>query len=371
MGFYEEYKKLKNIPFEEFFQNCNQGMVKRVLEKDQLDERDFLILLSPIAKEFLKEMSEKTRQLTTQQFGHQIQLFTPMYLADYCVNHCAYCSFSIIHGFERKKLSMQEIEEEANQIAKTGIKQILILTGESRIETPVSYIKESVQVLKKHFSSIAIEIYPLNTEEYQELVEAGVEGLTIYQEVYNEDIYKEIHIKGPKRNYLYRLDVPERGCIAGMRSVNIGALLGMDDWRKESFFTGAHANYLQNKYPLVNISISPPRLRPHLGSFQPKSVVSDEDLIQIVLALRLYQPKLGLTLSTREGSELRDRMVHLGITKMSAGVSTEVGGYSQQNEEKGVQQFQISDERTAEELIDRLVNQGYQPILDKNALVKV
>jgi 2-iminoacetate synthase len=213
---------------------------------------------------------------------------------------------------------------------------------------------------KKYFTSISIEVYPLEKEEYGELVEAGVDGLTLYQEVYDEDVYHEVHLSGPKKNYLYRLDAPERACMAGIRSVNIGALLGLNQWKTEAFFTGLHADYLQSKYPETEISVSLPRLRPHAGSFQPKSIVSDRDLVQIMLALRLFLPRAGITVSTRERSQFRDNLIGLGVTKMSAGSSTEVGGHSDENKSTG--QFSISDTRSVEEMREIIYQKGYQPV---------
>jgi 2-iminoacetate synthase len=240
-----------------------------------------------------------------------------------------------------------------------GIKDLVVLTGESRKHSPVSYIKDSIEILTEYFSSIAIEVYPMETEEYRELVDAGVDGLTIYQETYNEQIYDQVHITGPKKDYRFRLDAPERGCQAGMRRINIGPLLGLDDWRKESFFAGLHANYLQNKYLDTEISLSLPRLRPHMGSFEPNSIVDDPALVQIILAYRLFLPRLGISLSTRESDKLRDNLLPLGITKMSAESSTAVGGYA---ENRGVNQFDISDDRTVAEVKELLLARGYQPV---------
>jgi 2-iminoacetate synthase len=359
MTYYEEYTKLHQLSFDDFWKSVAPGDVAAAIDKDRLSRQDFLILLSPAAREFMDDMMRKAHRLTVQHFGNSMQLFTPLYLSDYCVNHCAYCSFSFVNQFPRKKLSLAQIKEEGETIARNGIRQILILTGESRIQTPIDYIESAVKSLKKIFSRVAIEINPLDTDDYRRLVKAGVDGLCVYQEVYNEELYKQVHIKGPKRDYLYRINAPERGCQAGMRSVNIGALLGLDDWRKEAYFAGMHAFYLMNRYPSVEVSLSIPRLRPHIGDFQPRSHVTDPDLMQILLAYRLFLPEAGLTLSTRERAEFRNRLIRLGVTKMSAGVSTKVGGYSQKQD--GISQFEISDERSVGEIYDYLCRNGYQP----------
>ncbi len=360
MSFYNNYTLLKQNSIDEIWQSTTLQDVKDTLCKETLTDHDFLILLSPVAQDCLQEMADKAHRVTQEQFNKRIELFTPMYIADYCVNHCSYCSFSVVNSFDRKKLTLDQIEEEAREIAKTGIRSILILTGESPVHTPVSYIKASVEVLKKYFTSIFIEVNPLETDEYSELVQAGVDGLTIYQEVYNENKYKEIHLKGPKRIYKHRLDAPERGCQAGMKNVTIGALLGLADWRKEVYFTGMHAHYLMQQYPDVSISLSFPRIRPHVGQFQTDFSVEDQDLMQAIFAYRLFQPQSGITLSTRESAELRNQLMQYGITKMSAGVSTEVGGYS--HEEKGTKQFEISDERSVQEIADMIIENGYKPI---------
>lgn len=360
MGFYDVYASYHDFDFDMFFRNVSVRDVFAALAKERLNEQDFLTLLSPLAGDYLEEMAQKANRLTIRNFGKVILLFTPLYLADYCVNQCAYCSFNAKNDFPRKKLTMEELEEEAAEIAKTELREILILTGESRRHTPVAYIKDCVRILKKYFSSISVEIYPLDAQEYRELVAAGVDGLTIYQEVYNRQVYDEIHLRGPKKNYHYRLDAPERGCMAGMRRVTIGALLGLDDWRREAFFTGLHGNYLQNKYWDVEIGISLPRLRPHLGDFRPKTPVDDRSFVQILLAVRLYLPRAGITISTRERAEFRDHILRLGVTKMSAGSSTQVGGHARSWGE--AEQFAISDHRGVKEMKEMLLNNGYQPV---------
>jgi len=359
MSFYEELKKYNNFNFKLFFDQVTDASIKKVISKNRLTEEDYLTLLSPKAEKYLEDMAQKAHRLTIQHFGRVIFLYTPMYLANYCVNQCVYCGFKVHNNLERKKLTPAEVECEAKIIAGTGLKHILILTGESRLKSPVSYIKECVEILKKHFTSISIEIYPLEENEYAELVSAGVDGITIYQEVYNEEDYAELHPAGPKRNYRFRLEAPERACRAGMRTVNVGALLGLTQWRTEAFFTGLHADYLQKTFPDVEVSISPPRMRPQLGGFSPRVEVSDKNLVQYILAFRLFMPRGGITISTRERAELRNRLVRLGVTKMSAGSCTAVGGRS--NPESACQ-FEISDERSVREIAEMLYAQGYQPI---------
>lgn len=361
MSFYTKLKDINTLPFEEIFQDITNRDVEKNLKKDRLSEQDFMTLLSPAAENYLEEMAQKAHQLTTQHFGKTMQLFLPLYLSDYCVNTCKYCSFSVDNDFPRRRLSMEEIDQEAKIIADMGIKHIILLSGESRIHSSIDYLKQSLKVLKKHFSSIGLEIQPLDTEEYHELVDHGIDGLTVYQEVYNEQIYSAIHTKGPKRDFKYRLDTPERGAKAGMRSVNIAALLGLDEWRKESFITGLHAAYLQDNYLETEVGVSFPRIRPNAGDFQPKVDVTDKNLVQALLASRLYLPSSGITISTRETPEFRDHLIPLGVTKMSAASSTVVGGYTDPDITQS--QFEISDERSVKEIKELLLNKGYQPVM--------
>lgn len=359
MSFYEEMQRCRAFDFDEVFTRIAGAEIKNIIGKNRLHEQDYLALLAPNAENYLEEMAQRAHRLTVQHFGRVVFLFTPLYLANYCVNHCVYCGFQVSNTLERKKLTRAEVEKEAEIIAASGLKHILILTGESRKESPVSYIRDCVEVLKHYFTSISIEIYPLEEHEYAELIDAGVDGLTIYQEVYDEDIYARMHPAGPKRNYRFRIEAPERACRVGMRTVNIGTLLGLHQWRTEAFFTGLHADYLQNMFPEVEVSISLPRMRPHLGGFQPRVEVSDKNLVQYMLAFRLFMPRGGITISTRERAELRDHLVKLGATKMSAGSCTAVGGRS---EYYSTGQFKISDERNVSEMAAMLYSQGYQPV---------
>ncbi len=360
MSFYDTYQKYKTFDFNSFINNVTDDEVTRVINKEGLNEFDFLTLISPKAQNHLEYMARKSQQLTLQHFGKVIFLFTPLYLSNFCVNHCVYCGFNTNNEIVRKKLTLEEVECEAKAISEMGHRHLLILTGESRQQSPVSYMKECTEILKKYFSSISIEVYPMETDEYRQLVKSGIDGITMFQEVYNEDSYGIFHPKGPKHNYRYRLDAPERACMASMRTVGIGALLGLENIVSEAFFTGLHANYLQNKYPDTEISVSLPRMRPHVGQFQPEYEVSDRFLVQVMLALRLYMPRTGITVSTRESAEFRDNLIGLGVTKISAGSSTEVGGYAEKGKTEG--QFDISDDRNVDEIKEMLYKKGYQPV---------
>ena len=360
MSFYAEIQSLQNQDYAGLLAQATPSQARIALAKTSLTASDFLTLLSPAAAFQLEEMAQAAHQLTIKHFGRTIQLYTPLYLANYCINHCVYCGFNADNQIPRRQLTLAEVELEAQAIALTGLKHLLILTGESRQHSSVSYIKECLAILRRYFSSITIEIYPLEQDEYVELIEAGVDGLTIYQEVYDAEVYLRLHPAGPKRNYRFRLETPERAGKAGIRTINIGALLGLKQWRSEVFLTGLHAAYLQKRFPEADISISLPRMRPQYGDYRPESPVTDQDLVQSLVALRLFLPRCGITISTREDARLRDHLVNLGVTKMSAGSSTVIGGHT--DNVNGIGQFEISDRRSVNEMCRALTGLGYKPV---------
>ncbi len=339
--------------------------VERALAGEEPSPLDFWALLSPAAENYLERAAETAQEITLRHFGRTIQLYAPIYVSDYCDNQCLYCSFNARNRGPRKKLSLEEVEREAAFMAEAGLRQILLLTGESKKESPLDYLRECVRILRRHFSSIAIEVYPLAVEDYQSLIASGVDGLTVYQETYDEEIYKSVHPAGPKRNFRFRLETPERGAQAGMRQVNIGALLGLADWRREVFALGMHARYLQDRFPDVEIGASVPRLRPHAGAFQSMCAVTDRNMVQIILALRLFMPRLSIALSTRETSRFRDHLIPLGVTRMSAGSATSVGGYTTPAAEgNALSQFEIADHRSIPEVMAVIRQKGYEPVFN-------
>jgi 2-iminoacetate synthase len=345
------------------FNKITKEDVVRAMVNTRMGADDLMALLSPCAEDFLETMARSAHDLTTQHFGRTMLLFTPMYLSNHCVNQCAYCGFNVKNDIPRKKLSIEETKKEAVYLASKGFKHILILTGESRSHSSVGYISERVDVLKKYFSSVSIEVYPLEETEYSTLISDGVDGMVLFQETYDEEVYDRVHIAGPKKDYRFRLDAPERAAKAGMRTVNIGALLGLNDWRADAYLVGLHAKYLQDKYPECEISISVPRIREHAGKFNSTIPVSDKNLVQMILALRNFLPRVGLTLSTRESAMLRDHLIPLGITKMSAESDTSVGGHTVNGSEQTSGQFEISDKRGLDEIKKGLLLKGYQPIM--------
>ncbi len=339
--------------------------VKIALEKEILTPRDFQSLLSPVAEKFLEEIAQRARIETRKHFGNSIYMFTPLYISNYCENYCVYCGFNSHNKINRSKLNMEQIEKELKVISKTGLKEVLILTGESRKHSNIEYIGEACKLATKYFNVVGVEIYPLNVDEYSYLNSCGVDYVTVFQETYNSDKYETVHLAGHKRIFPYRLNAQERALMGGMRGVGFAALLGLDDFRKDAFATGYHAYLLQQKYPHAEIAISCPRLRPIINNekINPKDV-HETQLLQIICAYRIFLPFSNITISTRESAKFRDNVIKIAATKISAGVSTGIGSHSDEVEEsRGDEQFEISDIRTVDEVFYSIKNKGLQPVM--------
>ncbi len=340
--------------------DISPAKVETAIAKENLTHDDLRALLSPQALPYLEDMAVKASELTRRHFGYAMLLYTPLYLANYCENKCVYCGFNCSNAISRTKLTLDEVEAEARAISAQGFSHIIILTGESQSATPVSYIADCTRVLSKYFHSISLEVYPMEENDYRAIIQAGADSLTVYQEVYDEAQYRRLHLSGPKADYHYRLKTPETGCKAGFHAVNIGALLGLGEWRAEGYYTALHAQYLMRNYPEVDISVSFPRMQPHEGGYPPPYPVNDTALVQLMLATRLFLPNVGITISTREKASFRDNILPLGVTKLSAGSVTEVGGHAVSRE--GTGQFDIADERSAAEVCESLRSKGFWPV---------
>jgi len=344
--------------------------VRKSLAAERVTERDFLVLLSPAAEGFLEPMARRAQDETIRYFGRTIQLFTPLYLANFCTNRCVYCGFNTNRTIPRQMLSLEDVEAEAKAIAATGLRKILALTGDAPAKTGPRYLADCIEILAKYFPSVAIEVPSMTVEEYVLVVAAGADSMTMFQETYNEVLYERLHPAGPKRDFAFRLDAPHRAIMGGMRSVNLGALLGLDDWRRDMFYTGLHTAFLQERYPEQEVSVSLPRMRPCGEKPTTReerefsiSPVSDRHFVQALLAFRCFMPQAGITLSTREPATLRDRLIPLGVTRVSAGVCTAVGGHvAAEDAEEREPQFEISDPRSVDEMVETLKMLGYQPI---------
>lgn len=360
MGFVDVMDAFRELAMSGTIREWHRTDVIRALGKDRLQPEDLLALLSPIAGTMLEDLARRAAEITLRRFGRTVQLFTPLYVSDHCANRCLYCGFNAAQAGERRQLSLDEVRTEAKAVAATGLKQILLLTGDARAKATLDYLEDCLAVLREYFPSLILEIYALTAQEYARLIAAGAEGLTIYQETYDRRLYARLHPSGPKSDYGFRLDAPERACRAGMRWVGIGALYGLGDWRTDAFWAALHARWLQDRFPGAEIGLSLPRMRPHAGAWQPEHPVSDRELTQILLAQRLFLPQAAMTLSTRESSRLRENLLPLGVTRLSAGVSTSVGGHGAV--QAGTPQFEVADRRSVAEIAAALRKKGFQPI---------
>jgi 2-iminoacetate synthase len=378
-----------------------QGLVKRSLStsasafgesmvKSQLSLTDFAHLISPAGGESLESLCRRSQAVTQQRFGKVIRLFAPLYLSNECINNCKYCGFSRDNAILRVTLSVEEVVREARALKEQGFRNILLVAGEHPKFVSNGYMAECVRVLHEEIPSISLEVGPMETEEYRPIVEAGADGLVVYQETYDREIYNDMHTAGPKRNFDWRLETPERAYAAGFRRLGIGALYGLSDWRMEAISVAAHAHYLLRTCWKSQVTISLPRLRPCAGEFQPLTHLSDRELVQLVCAFRLFLPDVGLVLSTRETPKLRDGLIPLGVTLISAGSHTEPGGYTGAGKDKihhtergrivelaagasewspmanratnATGQFDIADERSPQEVAQLIRRLGYEPV---------
>ena len=337
--------------------------VRRALLHTNKTPEDFGALLSPAAMPFLEEIAQQAQQETRKHFGNSIYMFTPIYIANYCENYCIYCGFNCHNKIRRAKLNADEIEREMQEIAKTGLQEILILTGESPKMSDIHYIGEACKIARKNFKVIGLEIYPTNSEDYAYLHECGADYVTVFQETYNSDKYETLHLAGNKRIFPYRINAQERALKGGMRGVGFAALLGLDDFRRDAFATGMHAYFMQRKYPQAEIAFSCPRLRPIINNDKINPMdVHEAQLLQVVCAYRLFMPFSSITVSTRECERVRNSLIKIAATKISAGVNVGIGGHS--GEEKGDEQFEIDDTRSVDEVYQAIIDEGLQPVMN-------
>ena len=366
--------------------------VRAALSKDNCGIEDLKALLSPAAAPFLEEMARRARSETGRHFGNTVYIFTPLYIANYCENYCVYCGFNCYNHIRRMKLSPERIEEEMKVIAASGMEEILILTGESRGQSPVEYIGEAVKCARKYFRMVGLEIYPVNVDEYRYLHGCGADYVTVFQETYDVEKYAELHLLGHKRVWPYRFDSQERALMGGMRGVAFSALLGLSDFRKDALATALHAYFLQRKYPGAEMSLSCPRLRPIINNDKINPLdVHEKELCQILCAYRIFLPYVGITVSSRESAEFRNGIVKIAATKVSAGVSTGIGDHESkyggrdkdggrnrgndggsesggsgggQDSESGDEQFEINDGRSLNGMYKDIEDEGLQPVLN-------
>jgi len=360
MGFKETYDLQNWDDAKSSIYDKTSQDVESALASNRRTLEDFKALISPTAAPYLEQMAQLSHQLTQKRFGKTIQLFVPMYLSNECNNICTYCGFSFDHRIKRKTLTDDEILREITEIKKQGFNHILLVTGEANHTVHVDYFKKAIEIIKPHFANISIEVQPLEQKEYEELNTAGMYAVLVYQETYNKARYGEYHPKGKKSNFYYRLDTPDRIGAAGVHKIGLGALLGLDDWRTDSFFCALHLDYLQKRYWQTKYSISFPRIRPAEGVTVPEGVISDKELVQLICAYRLFNEDVELSISTRESEQFRNHIIKLGVTSMSAGSKTNPGGYTVDPE--SLEQFEISDERSALQIAELISSNEYEPV---------
>jgi 2-iminoacetate synthase len=383
--------EFRSLPVEQLVQRslgASREAVRGSMLKSRLTLEDFGNLISPAAGGCLEELSQRSQEVTQQRFGKVMRLFAPLYLSNECINNCKYCGFSRDNPILRVTLTVEEVRREARALLAQGFRNLLLVSGEHPKFVSNGYLAECVQALHEEVPSLSLEIGPMETDDYVPLVQAGAEGLVVYQETYNRAIYAEVHTAGPKRDFEWRLETPERAYAAGFRRLGIGALYGLGDWRLEALSLAAHADYLLRKCWKAQLTISLPRLRPCAGEFEPPTQIKDRELAQLVCAFRLMFPDAGLVLSTREPAKLRDGLIPIGITMLSAGSHTEPGGYtgagrtsvhhtqrgrivelgasewadSENGTTSATGQFEIADERAPHEVAELIRRLGYEPV---------
>jgi 2-iminoacetate synthase len=321
---------------------------------------DFMALISPAAASYLEPMAQLSRRLTQQRFGKTIQMYVPMYLSNECNNICTYCGFSLDNKVRRRTLTPAEILQEAEAIKSMGYGHVLLVTGEASHTVHIPYFKNALSLLRPHFANISMEVQPLDEEDYRELITNGLHTVLVYQETYHREDYKKHHPKGKKSNFQYRLETPDRLGRAGVHKIGLGVLIGLEDWRTDSFFTALHLQYLERTYWQTKYSISFPRLRPFSGGLEPKVEMKDKELVQLICAWRIFNQEVELSLSTRELPHFRDHVIQLGITSISAGSKTNPGGYVVEPE--SLEQFEIADHRSPAEMASVIASKGYEPV---------
>ncbi|WP_394131768.1 2-iminoacetate synthase ThiH [Shewanella maritima] len=360
MQYSQEFSKLDSVKLGMTLYSSSQSQVLEAIENAESNLSALSVLLSPAAEPFIELMAQASNVLTRQRFGQNINMYLPMYLSNLCANECDYCGFTMSNKIRRKTLSIEEITSEINVIKAKGYDNILLVSGEHETKVGFDYFKSVMPIIKDNFSHVSLEVQPLKQDEYQQLTALGLDAVMIYQETYQQQTYTKHHTRGKKQDFGYRLNTPDRVAAAGVDKIGLGVLLGLDDWRQDALMLGHHLDYLQNKYWRTKYSLSLPRLRPCVGGITPKTVISDLGLVQMICAFRLFNPQLEISLSTRESASLRDNLLPLGITNMSAESSTQPGGYSQADTE--LDQFEIDDNRTTLQVVDAIRHRGFNPV---------
>ncbi len=366
-------RRNENKTFSEVFDQYNWEEVKESIysktvvdvekalsKKTGRNLEDFKALISPAAAPYLEQMAQESHLITRKRFGKTMQMYLPMYLSKECENICTYCGFSANNKIKRTTLTDSQILREVAKIKELGYDHILLVTGEANRTVGVEYLANAIRLIREHFANITVEVQPLRQREYEQLIEEGLSAVLVYQETYHKEEYRTHHVKGKKSKFYHRLETPDRLGEAGIYKIGLGALLGLEDWRVDSFFTALHLRYLEKKFWKTKYSISFPRIRPAEGIVEPKVIVTDRDLVQLICAYRILDEEVELSISTREKPSFRNHIVQLGITSMSAESKTNPGGY--EVEEESLEQFETSDERSTKEIVEMLQQQGIEAV---------
>lgn len=367
MTFYDEIQKYKWDEVKATIYGTTAEQAERAVAKSEagvrLEMSDFAAIISPEGEKLLERIVSQSAITTRRRFGHTMQVYVPLYLANYCSNNCVYCGFSARNNIKRSVLTEEQIERECVAIKKHPFQHILLVTGESSHYSGVEYLGKAINQIKRHFEQVSIEVQPMDTKDYVYLMEKGLYSVAVYQETYNESRYSAYHLKGKKADYRYRLETPDRIGEAGAYKISIGALLGLEDWRTEAFFVALHMRYLEAKFWKSKLSISFPRLRPCAGEgFQPNSIVNERDLLLMMTSYRLMSEDVEISLSTRESPYFRDHVLKLGVTTISAGSKTTPGGYADYEATKELEQFEVNDDRSVDEIVEKVKSIGMEPV---------
>ena len=358
--FISQYNSISADLIREKIYSRSEQDVENALVRKKRSLDDFIAMISPAAMPYLEEMARLSHLATKRRFGKTIQMYNPLYLSNECSNCCTYCGFNHTNKIERLTLNEDQILNEALALKNLGYEHILLVTGESDKKAGFKYLKRALEIVKPHFSLVSMEVQPLSEDEYRELVSIGLNTVYIYQETYQKQPYQLYHPAGKKADFLWRLETPDRLGRAGAYKIGLGVLLGLEDWRIESFYLASHISWLEKNYWKSKYSVSFPRLRPAKGVIEPKYPVSDKELVQLICAYRLFNEELELSISTRESEKFRNNIIKLGITSMSAGSKTNPGGYTLNN--NSLEQFHIADERSPDEIAAMIKSQGYEVV---------
>ncbi|MEW5692319.1 MAG: 2-iminoacetate synthase ThiH [Candidatus Hydrogenedentota bacterium] len=361
MSFYNELETI-NIKRElNKIKDLKKEDIQSILQDGVQSLTDFLYLISENAISYLEAMAQASQKITIKRFGKTISLYAPLYLSNECVSTCVYCGYSQTNKIQRKTLKFDEIEKECRYLKSKGFDDVLLVCGEHKKIINLDYLKKSVEIAHRYFSIVSIEVEPLEINEYEVLKSIGCDGVVCYQETYNPEIYKNYHLGGRKKDYKFRIETVERAAYAGVRFIGIGSLLGLNTWQEEAIYLYFHIKYLIKHWFRAIVSVSVPRICPSYANFEPPYPLSDKELVQLITVLRITFPDIGINLSTRESPFLRDNLMKLGITRMSAGSRTEPGGYI--NPDKKGEQFEVEDKRCIEEVVAAIKSMGYDPVL--------